>query len=160
MRIRPCRLLLAGGALAIALTLGVSIGHAVDEPANLIKYRQATMKALSGHTGAIAAVVKEEVSFTDEVAMHARAINELSENLLRLFPEGSGEEAGQKTAALPAIWQRWHDFETIVRVLREESGKLAEAAEGGDMAAVRQQFAVLGKNGCGNCHETFRAKQS
>ncbi len=152
-------LLLAGGALAVVLSLGVSIGHAVDEPANLIKYRQATMRAISGHTAAIASVVKGETSFTDEVAVHARAINDLSRNLLRLFPEGSGEEAGEKTRALPVIWERWHDFETIVTTLQEESAQLLEAAENNDMDAVRREFAVLGKEGCGACHDTFRAEE-
>ncbi len=152
--------LLAGGALAVVLGLGASIGHAVDEPANLVKYRQATMRAIGGHTAAIGSVVKGETSFTDEVAIHARAINELSQNLLRLFPEGSGEETGEKTRALPVIWDRWHDFETVVTTLQEQSAKLREAAESNDMDAVRREFAVLGKEGCTACHDTFRAEES
>ena len=151
--------LVAGGALAVALVLGTSIGHAVDEPANIVKYRQATMKALGGHTAAIASVVKGETGFTDEVALHARAINDLSQNLLRLFPEGTGEEAGEKTRALPVIWQRWHDFETIVKALQDTSAELVTAAESGDMTAVRRAFAPMGKQGCGACHETFRAEE-
>ena len=41
---------------------------------------------------------------------------------------------------------------------QEETAKLAEVAEGGDMAAIGQQVGVVGKEGCGTCHETFREK--
>ena len=38
-----------------------------------------------------------------------------------LFPRGSGSEAGVKTAALPAIWEKWTEFQA--------AAKLSEAAE-------------------------------
>ncbi len=144
------------GALVIAATLG-SAGQAADEPANLIKYRQAIMKAVGGHMAAIVAPLTGEVSFTDEIAGHAHAINELSKNLARLFPEGSGQEAG-KTRALPAIWAKWADFEANIKTLETESGKLAKVAESGDMAAIGQQVGVLGKEACTACHKAFRQK--
>ncbi len=147
--------------LAVAVIASVTVGQptqAADEAANLIKYRQTTMKAIGAHMGAMAAVAKGEVSFTDEVAGHAHAINALSKNLLRLFPKDSGKEAGE-TRALPAIWEKWSDFEAAVQKLSDESAKMAQVAEGGDVAAIGQQLGAVGKNGCGGCHETFRAKQ-
>ena len=142
------------GAIMISAILG-SAGQAADEPANLIKYRQAIMGAIGAHTTAIAAPLTGEVSFTDEIAGHAHAINELSKNLLRLFPEGTGPEAG-KTRALPAIWEKWPDFETGLKTLQRESAKLAEVAESGDIAAIGQQLGVLGKEACTACHKAFR----
>jgi cytochrome c556 len=41
--------------------------------------------------------------------------------------------------------------------LETQAGKLAAAAQGGDMAAFSAQFAVMGK-ACGTCHTDFRAK--
>jgi cytochrome c556 len=149
---------LFAGVLALAGSVG-SAGMAAEDPVNLIKYRQATMRAIGAHMGMIAAPLSGEVGFTDEIAGHARAINQLSKNLTRLFPEGTGPEAGE-TRALPAIWQKWGEFAAVIQALEAESGKLAEVAETGDLAAIGQQVGVLGNNGCGACHKPFRAEKN
>jgi cytochrome c556 len=146
------------GAVAVATTLG-TVSQAAENPAALIEYRQAIMKAIGGHIGAIVMVVKGDVSFTDEVAGHAHAINEMSKTLPRLFPKGSGKEAGE-TRALPVIWERWDEFEAKIKTLQAESAKLAEVAKGGDRAAIAQQTQALGNDGCGSCHKTFREKKN
>ncbi len=65
--------------MAMILVLGFGAqALAVDEPQNVIKYRQAVMKAIGGHTGAIVGVVKGEVSYVGHVAAHARGINAMS----------------------------------------------------------------------------------
>ena len=153
------RIPLTLGCLAIAVVVGTAPASAVDEPSNLIKYRKAMMTAIGGHMGALGAMAKGEVSFTDEAALHARAINEMSQNLLRLFPEGSGYEADKKTNALPAVWERWADFESAAKSLQEESSKMVTVAESGDAAAFGQQVGALGRNGCSNCHDAFRYKE-
>jgi cytochrome c556 len=156
----PCSKSLAAGAALALMTMGSTLALAADEPANLVKYRQNFMKGNSAHLGMIAAVVKGEVSFTDELAPNAAALAEMGEmlsaNLQQLFPEGTDKAAGLETAALPAIWEKWSDFEQVAMRFQEETAKLAEVAEAGDMAAIGQQLGVVGKEGCGACHETFR----
>lgn len=151
------------GAIAAAGALATVLGaaaFAADEPGNVIKYRQAYMKANGAHITMIAAVVKGEVSWTDELEDHAEALHEQSEYLLRLFPEGSGMgDTDVKSAALPVIWEQWSEFEEAAKAFEVESAKLAEVADDGDMTAIAQQLGVLGKQGCGGCHETFREKQ-
>jgi cytochrome c556 len=143
----------------LATTLGAA-AFAADEPANVIKYRQAFMQANGAHITMIAAVVKGEVSWTDELAGHAHAMHEQSKHLLRLFPEGSGkDDTDVKSAALPVIWERWSEFEESANAFEVESGKLVEAIESGDQAAIARQLGALGKQGCGNCHETFREEE-
>ena len=158
----PCSRKLAGGAVLALLTMGSTLTFAADEPANLVKYRQNFMKGNSAHLGMIAALVKGEVSLTDELAPNAAALAEMGEmlsaNLQQLFPEGTDKAAGLKTAALPAIWEKWSDFEQVAMRFQEETAKLAEVAETGDTAAIGQQLGVVGKEGCGACHETFREK--
>jgi cytochrome c556 len=149
-------------AIAAAGVLVTTAGaaFAADEPANVIKYRQAFMKANSAHITMTAAVVKGEVSWTDELAGHAHALHEQSKHLLRLFPEGSGKgDTDVKSVALPVIWEQWSKFEEAANAFEAESGKLVEAVESGDQTAIAQQVGALGKNGCGGCHETFREKQ-
>ncbi|HEX6143015.1 MAG TPA: cytochrome c [Geminicoccaceae bacterium] len=140
----------AGGALA------------VDEPANIVKYRQSLMRANGGHMGTLAAIAKGEVSFTDQASGHAHAIHEMSQNVGRLFPEGTGKgEVEVETRALPKIWEEKDHFEEYVQALQEESAKLVEVsdAEPFDQAAFAQQLAALGKNGCSGCHDDFREEK-
>lgn len=151
---------LVAGAGLVLITAGGTMAWAADEPVNIAKYRQNFMKANSAHLGMIAAVVKGEVSLTDELAGNAQALAEMGEmlsaNLQQLFPEGSGKTADVKTRALPAIWEKWSEFEQVAMTFQEEAAKLAEVAQGGDMAAIAQQVGVVGKQGCGACHDTFR----
>jgi cytochrome c556 len=154
-------------AVAGAGMLGAAIGtaaFAADEPANIIKYRKAFMDANGAYTTMIAAVVKGEVSFTRDIAANAHALAEqgklLTANLQQLFPQGTAKgETGEKSAALPVIWEKWGEFEQAAQKFEEESAKFAEVAQGGDQAAIAQQLGALGKQGCGNCHETFREKE-
>ena len=152
----------AAAAGLLATTMGAA-AFAADEPVNVVKYRKAFMGANGAHITMIAAVVKGEVSFGD-IATNAQALAEqgklLTANLEQLFPEGTAKgETGEKSAALPAIWEKWSEFEQAAQKFEEESAKFAETAAGGDQTAIAQQLAALGKQGCGNCHETFREKQ-
>jgi cytochrome c556 len=151
---------IAIAAAGLLVTTAGAAAFAADEPANIIKYRQALMKANSAHITMIAAVVKGEVSWTDELAGNAHSLHEQSKNLLRLFPEGSGKgDTDVESVALPVIWEKWGQFEAAATAFETESAKLVEAVESGDQAAIARQLGVVGKQGCGNCHETFREKQ-
>ena len=75
---------IAAGCLALC-TLGATSALAADEPANVIKYRQNVMKTIGGNISAIVSVVKGEVSYTANVAAHARGINEMSRLIAGAF---------------------------------------------------------------------------
>ena len=141
------------------LAAAISPAFAADEPLNVIKYRQNVMKAVGGHTGAIAAVVKGEVSFVGDVEAHARSINAMSMQLGHLFPKGTDNGAFKETRALPALWEDMGKFDLAVKGLQDESAKMIEVAQGGDVAAIGAQLQNLGK-ACGACHKPFRAEQN
>ena len=150
----------AAGLLATAMG---AAAFAADEPVNIVKYRKAFMDANGAHITMIAAVVKGEVSFTGDIAANAQALAEqgklLTANLKQLFPEGTAKgETAEKSAALPAIWEKWAEFEQAAQKFEEESAKFAQVAAGGDMAAIGPALGAFGKQGCGACHETFREK--
>ena len=90
-----------------------------------------------------------------EIAQQGKLLNA---DLKTLFPEGTGKGSGLDTDALPVIWEKWSDFQAAAQRFETESAKLAEVAQNGDMTAIAQQVAALGKNACGSCHETFREK--
>jgi len=140
------------------LVAAVTPAFAVDEPLNVIKYRQNVMKSIGAHTGAIAGVVKGEVSFAGDVEAHARSINAMSMLLGHLFPKGTDNAAFQETRALPAIWEEMGKFDAAMKGLQQESAKLIDVAQGGDMAAIGAQLENLGK-ACGGCHKPYRAEK-
>ena len=141
-------------AVVVAVAGMVTAG-AADEPENVLKYRQSVMKSHAAHIGAIAAVVKGEVSYGGHVAAHARALHALSMMLPDIFPEGSAVGASR---AKPEIWQDRAKFDAAVKGFQTATGELATVAEGGDLAAIGAKLEQTGK-ACGACHKPFRAKK-
>ncbi|HSR73138.1 MAG TPA: cytochrome c [Kiloniellales bacterium] len=131
---------------------------AIDEPENIVKYRQAVMGSMQEHFNALAGIVKGEVSFTDNVATHARGIDSVTDIVPSLFPPGTGRETVPDSRALPGIWENESEFQDFLKTLQAESAKMVEVAESGDMAAITAQAQALGK-ACGDCHRTNRAKR-
>ena len=152
--VRHLRSALLATLTAAAIT-GATVAQAADEPANVIKYRGAVMKALGGHIGAIASVVKGEVSYSGHVAAHAQALHATGLMLGEVFPEGSDQG---ETRAKPEIWKDWAKFEGIIKSFNAETEKLAQVAESGDMAAIGAQLGKVGE-GCGSCHKPFRKEK-
>ncbi len=142
------------GVVALAVVAGSSLAWAANEPANVIKYRKNLMKAVGGHIGQIAGVVKGEVSFKGDVKANADAIVALLAATGKVFPEGSGEG---DTKAKAEIWQDRAKFDAALESSLEKSKALAVAAGGGDMAAIGGALGALGKT-CGGCHKAFRQK--
>ncbi|MGF1610792.1 MAG: c-type cytochrome [Kiloniellales bacterium] len=146
---------LIGLAAAAAVITGVAAAQAADDPANVVKYRGMVMSALGAHIGSIASVIKGEVSYGPHVSTHAQALHATSLMLTDVFPEGSG--VGE-TRAKPEIWQEWEKFEGLINDLSTQTEKLAQVAEGGDMAAIGAQLQETGK-ACGNCHKPYREEK-
>jgi cytochrome c556 len=85
------------------------------------------------------------------VTNDARAIHELASKITPLFPVGSTQFP---TAAKPAVWQEWDDFNNKAKVLEKESEKLISAnTKDGD--ALRAQFRAVAF-ACDGCHEKYR----
>ena len=104
--------------------------------------------------GAMAAIVKDQVSHPDHVAAHAESIAAIGRMAKDLFPAGS--DVGN-TDALPAVWQQPEEFAKVVADFETASANLV-AADGSDPAALGAAFAAVGKT-CGGCHQKFRQKK-
>ena len=94
------RSLIWAGMFVLALPAAVMAAEGDKE------YREHTMEAIGGHMQATVNILKGEVSHTDHLPIHSRALAELSTMVPTLFPEGSGEG----TDAKPAIWENPDDF--------------------------------------------------
>ena len=139
----------------VLLAIGAVPAMAQEEGA--IKYRKATMKAVGGHMGAMAGIVKGQVKGSQkELEVHSHAMRDLAKIVSRIFPEGS--DFGE-TRALEDIWNKPKEFKMVVDAFIAEASKLAQISHTGDRKAFTQQFKTMGKNACGACHKKFREKK-
>ena len=136
--------------------LGAGIaGVAAADSANDIKYRQAHMKAMSGHLGPIFMVLKGEAGDKSHIAANASALADLGAAAGSWFPDGSGMG---KTEALPVIWEKPAEFKQAVQALADATANLKAAAASGDMAKIGAAAGGVGKS-CGGCHKVFRQEK-
>jgi len=146
--------------VTMAVAFGVlagAVAYAADDAKDVVKYRKAVMKAQLRHFQAIKAIVRGKVSFTGQLANHAKALDLTGKGLTDLFPPGTGPDK-IKSKATPEVWRDWKKFEASAKKLQQETAKLVKIANGGDMKAAAAQFKAVGK-ACGGCHEFARAKK-
>lgn len=150
---RPFRILPLTGAL-VALALTAPALSAQNQAPPLSQYRTQLMTSMQAHVGALRLLGSGDVVRNEDVARHARAVRDISEMLLELWPEGSG---GEGTRALPAIWENWDDFRGKLEALRDAGVALQTAADAGSTDGVAQAMQGLGQ-GCRSCHGDYRAR--
>jgi cytochrome c556 len=149
------RTLLAAG---VAITVGGIAGTALAQvkPDVLVKQRQAVMTLQGKYFGPIAGMASGKVTpyNADVVARSATYL----ENLAQMPWDGFHESTkGEKSNALPAVWEQKAKFDELAQRLQTETVKLGQVARAKDEAGVKQQYAAVGKV-CGACHESFRQK--
>jgi cytochrome c556 len=144
--------------LVLALGLIAVTGTSVWADAGDIGYRQKVMKAVGGHMGAMASILKGQGGSMKDIAVHAGAMAELARISQSVFPDDSTSMEG-KTQALDAIWDKPDAFAKVNKAFQMEAEKLAKLAKGGDKGAIAAQLGALGKNGCKACHTDFREKK-
>lgn len=136
------------------LLLGVNCpAPAKDMDADaVIKFRQAVMKAQGGHMGAMAQIVRGKVDYPDQLLVHAKALNDIAENVDTLFPEGS--DFGE-TEAKEEIWSNWDKFKKASERLGNEAQAFVKTVESEDQEAIDKGFKKLAE-ACKGCHKKFR----
>ena len=85
----------------------------------------------------------------------ANKIAESSQNIMELFPTGSGEGISE---ASPKIWQQPRDFKKIIEDLKQAARRLAQATSTGVPNLVIENFRALGGT-CKKCHQKYRVKK-
>jgi cytochrome c556 len=120
-----------------------------------IKYRQSVMSVIGTHFSRMGAVVKGEQPYNKE-AFEKNAV--LVDSLYRLPLEafmatGSDKGSGMKADALT----QKDKFSQMHKTTEAELAKLAAAAKGGDLNAIKPQFGAAGAS-CKACHDAYRNK--
>lgn len=145
----------------LAASLAASLAFAVDaaaqaKPEVLVKQRQAGMTLIGKYFGPLGGMAQGRVPYNQQVVQRNADYLEV----LKQLPWDGFQEStkGEKSAALPAVWEKQADFKKAAERMESEVSKLAQVSKSGDEAAVKNQIAAVGKS-CGGCHEHFREKR-
>jgi cytochrome c556 len=146
--------LLASALLAV----GANAAWAQAKPEDVLTLRKSVMQVIRANFGPIAATMKGEANL-DMAAIQLRASRfaAISSMSLEVWAPGTGMDKLKDSKAKPEIWTKMDDFKAKGEKMIAESKKLAEAAKGGSMDAVKAQVGEVGK-ACKACHDDFRAE--
>ena len=139
------------------LVAGAGIGVAATPAAiAAIKARQAGFKEIAGDFKAISDEIKTGSPDWSSVRRSAHDLSTRAPGQVRLFVRGSGQEAGMRTRALPAIWSDATGFARANADFVRAAAVFDAAAQRGDLAGLVSARAALGAT-CKGCHEKYRA---
>jgi cytochrome c556 len=152
MRIRPI-------AVGVVAAFGAAVAvQAVAQvkPEILVKQRQAAMTLFAKYIGPLGAMVKGTAPYNAAVVQRNAGYLEV---LAQMPWDGFHESTkGEKSGALPAVWEKAAEFKQAQERLQSEVAKLVQVAKGGDEASVKNQIAAVAR-ACGGCHDNFREKR-
>jgi cytochrome c556 len=151
---------LAVAGLALAGIAGIAAGVLAQDKAAAVKERQDTMKQQAGDLKYIADFAKGVSGDQATAVQKAEDLHSLSAKLPTLFPAGTSNAdlPDVKTYAKPNIWTDQDNFKAIIAKLPGLEQGLVDAVKAGEKPKILAAIGNLGKNGCGACHSTYRAK--
>jgi cytochrome c556 len=101
---------------------------------------------------------KKAIDAGDAAGARAPAdqLAQLAPQAIGWFPAGTGPDVG-KTEARSEIWSQRTDFDAGMKNFQSAAMAFQQAAQGGDLNAIKAAHADLGKT-CKSCHDRFRAE--
>jgi cytochrome c556 len=117
--------------------------------------RHENFKQLGGAFKAIMDELRKDAPDKAVVVANANRVKAYADDLPHWFPKGSGAESGVKVRAKAQVWTDPKGFAAAAQRLQGEAAKLAQAAPGGNLGAVKAQFRATGM-ACKNCHDKYR----
>lgn len=144
--------------VAVMAAIGISTIAYAAKPADVISARQGFYKQIGKSTKALFDEQRASTPSLDTIRQNAAIIAKLAPQVPRWFPKGTGPEAGVKTDALPAIWEKPAEFRKAAADFATAANGLSIAAKGTDMAAITAATRALG-GACKGCHDQFKVKK-
>ena len=123
--------------------------------ADVIAGRQAAFNLSGVAMGAMKSAIDANAAPNTQ-AFNSRALARWAHTLPRMFPEGTGAEAGVPTKAKPEIWSDRAGFEAKAAEYAAAAERLNELARAGDAPGFAAQWAVV-RQTCQSCHTPYRA---
>ena len=145
-------------AVGVSVALGAAAFGALAQvkPEVLVKQRQSAMTLIGKYFGPLGGMAQGRVPYNAQVVQrNAGYLDALAKMPWDGFDPST---KGEKTRALPAVFENQAKFKEASDRLQSEVGKLAQVSKGGDENAVKAQIGAVGK-ACAGCHDDFREKQ-
>ena len=148
--------------LALCLALGSAVALSPLATAHFNdkeipqSYRQSYFALVAGNFGGLAAMLKGDMPWSDELAASfASDLDDLADmDIIRAF--GPGSDKGT-TRAKPEIWENMDDFRQQMADMQSAIGDIEDAVEAGDRKAIGAAVGAAGKT-CESCHEDYKSK--
>ncbi len=141
-------------ALAFLSALAVPSWAQFAKPEDAIKYRQGALFVMQQNFARVAAMAAGRAPFDAKLAVDS-ATNAEFLSRLPWAAFGDGTDKGRDTRAKPEIWQDKARFNDYAEKMQAEMAKLAVAAKGGNLDAIKPAVGAVG-NACKTCHDAFR----
>ena len=143
-------------SLAVVGIVSAAAVVAQTKPEDAIKLRKAGMALIGYNFASLGAMVNEKKPYNkDEAVRNATRVDALSNHPFEFFGAGTDKGADHKASA--AIWKDHAKFDQLATRMQNETGKLAQVARTGDLAALKTQFGATAQT-CKACHDDFREK--
>jgi len=131
-------------------------GESATSPTpSVIEERQANFKSIGKAFKQIRTQLEGGSPDMAAITTAAGDMNSAALNIQGHFPTGTSIDDGFDTEALASIWEKPEDFAEATKRLVDASAQMMAIAEGGDVAAVKEQVGAIGGS-CKNCHDNFR----
>jgi cytochrome c556 len=155
------RTVLAGALAAVVMGLGMTAQAEVVSPEDQIKLRKAGYSYMSWNMGKIKAqVIDQSVAYDQgQILAAARTLDAIANSGMgALYGPGTDRQVGaQQTRVKPEMFDNFPDVAQLSAGLTAATGKLVDAAEADDRAALRTAFAEVGQS-CKACHDKYRQR--
>ena len=142
----------------IALSFAAA-AQAQVKPEDQIKFRQSGYTFMGWNMGKIKGqVIDNPANYNKEqVIAAANAIAGIANSGMgALYAPGTDKGKGWKETRLKSeFFQQQDEVKLVATAFVKEANELAKVAAGGDVAAIKAQFAKVG-DACGACHKKFR----
>jgi len=138
----------------VALGLGIGFSWAMTAT-DVVRTRRAVFGQMTNALKFATNHWDDSASY-DSLARAGALIQRDAKDLLILFPAGTGTRDGLDTAASDSIWTDRAGFESLVRQLADEAGKLAATTPSTDSAEVRKEIKTVAAT-CRSCHRDYRS---
>jgi cytochrome c556 len=139
-------------ALAVLLTAGAAFAMTGAE---VVQTRRSVFGEMTSALKYIAGHWDDSASYGD-LAQAAAVIERDAKNLPKLFPAGTSESDGLRTAASDAIWTDRAGFDQLASQLAAQAAKLARTTAASDSAQVKSEIKVVVAT-CKSCHRDYRS---
>ena len=135
------------GAFAVSAIGPTSFAQ---DAASAVKARIDLMKSNGAANGKIA-----KSDNAKDIAAEAKTIQDNAKKLATLWPPNSITDNSRAKAE---IWSNKADFDSKLKALDENAGKVMAAAEKGDVAAAKEAHKGVAAQ-CGSCHQAYRGPE-